>query len=494
MRYTEKHRNIVNVPAFGRETLFPLAIRSTFYLVLPCLLVLSSTGCKMGPKYRQPEVAAPSGWRNAHAEGGSAAHLEWWQFYRDPLLTNLIATAVEQNHDLRIAAGRIEQAQGTYRSQRSLLFPSVDAAGGWTRGRSGYTQLTGNQFEILGLLSYEVDIWGRVRRLTESARAELLATRYARDTVQITLIANVANAYFNLRALDEQLAIARRTLASRTNSLELTKTKFNDGNGVVSELDVRQAETQVFSAQSSIAQIERAIALNENLISFLLGNNPGSIARDLDGAPSPAPGEIPAGLPSELLFRRPDIHEAEELLIAANANIGAARAAYFPTISLTAALGLQSVELNDLFDAGTSKAWSFAPRLATPIFNAGRIRAGVQVARGQQQVALAAYEQAIRNAFREVDDALVSVAKLREQTAAEEANVQAERKRLELSYDRYEAGIASYLEVLDAERSLFGTELSLAQTRGDLLAAAAQLYKALGGGWETVPMEKPSSR
>lgn len=468
--------------------------RSGLYLLVVGIAIAGGAGCRMGPDYERPEVSVPTGWRTAGSAGESVTNLEWWRFYHDPVLTNLIASALEQNHDLRIAAGRIEQAQGAYRSQRSVLFPSLDATGSWARGRSGYTGLTGNQFEILGLLSYEVDIWGRLRRLTESARAQLLATRHARETVQITLIANVATAYFNLRALDEQLAIARRTYASRTNSLELTRTKFNDGNGVVSELDVRQAETQVFTAQSSIAQIERAIALSENLLSFLLGANPASIERGRDGTPSPAPGEIPAGLPSELLFRRPDILEAEQLLRAANANIGAARAAYFPTISLTAALGLQSVELNDLFDAGTSKAWSFAPRLATPIFNAGRIRAGVEVARGQQQTALAFYEQAIRNAFREVDDALVSLAKLREQTAAEEANVQAERKRLELSYDRYEAGIASYLEILDAERSLFTAELTLAQTRGDLLTASAQLFKALGGGWDSISTINPTAR
>ena len=258
--------------------------------------------------------------------------------------------------------------------------------------------------------------------------------------------------------------------------------KFNDGNGVVSELDVRQAETQVFVAQSSLAQIERAISQTENLLSVLLGRNPETVQRNSEGSALPQQ-DIPAGLPSELLLRRPDILEAEQALIAANANIGAARAAYFPVISLTAALGLESLQLDDLFDVGPSKAWRFAPQVAGPIFNAGRIRAGVQVAKAQQQAALAAYEQAIQNAFREVEDALISRVKLREQLTAEEGNVSSERKRLDLSKDRYEAGVSSYLEVLDAERSLFNAELTLAQTRSDFLSVSAQLYKALGGGW-----------
>lgn len=449
-------------------------------------------GCKLGPDYRRPNIDSPDQWRAPHQSSTSLANLEWWKVYQDSVLTNLIGTALTNSKDIRIAAARVEQALGSYRAQRSSLLPTVNAAGTWTRGRSGYTERTANQFELFGLLSYEVDVWGRLRRLTEASRAELLASEEGRKTVAITLVASIAQTYFNLRALDEQLEISRRTYVSRTNSLNLTKVKFNNGQGITSELDVRQAETQVYLAQASIAQIERAIAITENAISFLVGNNPGPVPRGKTLAEQPQPLEIPAGLPSQLLLNRPDLRAAEQSLIAANANIGAARAAYFPQISLTAALGLQSLELDDLFDAGTARAWSFAPQVATPIFNAGRIRAGVQVAEAQRREALASYEQAIQDAFREVSDALISVAKLREQIVAEEGNVMAERRRLELSMLRYRDGVSSFSEVLDAERFLFNAELNLVQTRSDALAAFAQLYRALGGGWSTAS-ETPDS-
>ena len=445
------------------------------------------TGCKMGPDYKRPSITSPANWRTPAPLGDSLANVAWWDFYRDPALTNLIAIALTNNLDLRLTAARVEEAMGGYRAQRSYLLPEINGAADWTRARSGLTRATGNTYDVLGLLSYEVDVWGRLRRLTEAARAQLLASEEGRMTVRIGLVAGVAGTYFDLRTLDAQLEVARRTYASRTNFLALAKTKFGEENGqgwgIVSELDVRQAETQVYAAQSSIATLERAVALTENALSVLIGNNPGPIARGTPLAQQTLPGPIPAGLPSDLLLRRPDLRAAEQQLIAANANIGAARAAYFPAISLTAALGLQSTQLDDLFSAGLSKTWKFAPQIAGPIFNAGRTRAGVQVAEARQKAALAVYEQAIQNAFREVEDALVSVAKLREELQAEEANVQAERRRLELSRLRYEGGVSSYSDVLDAERYLFTAELTAIQTRGNLLAAGALLYKALGGGW-----------
>jgi outer membrane protein, multidrug efflux system len=456
-----------------------------FLIFAGCALFLA--GCKLGPDYRKPDLAIPGEWRFGTATTNSLADVHWWDYYRDPVLTNLITTALSSNLDLRIAASRIEESLAGYRAQRSALLPTVDAGAAWTRGRSGLTDTTAGSFSVTGLLSYEVDIWGRLRRLTEAARAQLLASEQGRRTVHITLVATLAGTYFNLRALEEQLAISHRTYESRTNSLQITENKFDNGEGIVSELDVRQAETQVHAALATIASLEQAVGLTQNAISVLLGRNPGPIPASPGEVVAPTLPEIPAGLPSTLLLRRPDILEAEQLLIAANANIGAARAAYFPTISLTAALGLESYELNDLFDAGASKAWSFAPRVAAPIFNAGRIRAGVQAAEAQQQAALAAYQRAVQNAFREVEDALVSVASLKKQVAALQANVVAERRRLELSSDRYEAGISTFLEVLDAERSLFNAELSLVQTRSDLLSAMAQLYKSLGGGWSPDP-------
>lgn len=444
-------------------------------------------GCRTGPNYRRPAVPAPGGWRTPSSTDDSLAHVAWWDLYQDPVLTNLITTALANNKDLQIAATRIEEAMGGYRAQRSFLLPELNASADWVRSRSGITRISGNSYSVLGLLSYEVDLWGRLRRLNESARARLLASEEGHAAVQIGLVASVAGTYFNLRALDEQLDVARRTHASRTNSLELTRIKFGEehgkGWGIVSELDVCQAETQVHAARSTIASLERAVAVAENALSVLLGQNPGPVPRGAVPALPPPPDSIPAGLPSDLLLRRPDVRAAEQQLIAANANIGAARAAYFPTLSLTAALGLQSTQLDDLFTAGLSKTWQFAPQIAGPIFNAGRIRAGVQVAEAQRNTALATYEQAIQNAFREVDDALVTVAKLREQQGADEANARAERRRLELSRLRYDGGVSSYSDVLDAERYLFSAELTAIQTRSDLLAAYAQLYKALGGGW-----------
>ena len=464
--------------------------RFTFAIVPLAGLLMA--GCALGPDYKRPAISTPADWRTSATTIDSLANVAWWQFYRDPVLTNLIALALTNNHDVEIAAARVEQALGGYRAQRSVLWPTLDASGSWTRARSGYTGSTGNTFDAFGLLSYEVDIFGRNRRLSESARAQWLASEEGHRAVYLSLVGNVAATYFNLRILDAQLAVARQTLASRTNSFELVRIKYNEvagkGQGIVSELDVKQAETQVHVARSSIASLERAVAVTENALSFLIGRNPGGVDRGQALASQLELGVIPAGLPSDLLLRRPDLRAAEQQLIAANANIGAARAAYFPTLSLTAALGSQSIAVEDLF-SGPSRAWRFAPQVTTPIFNAGRIRAGVQTAQARQREALAAYEQAIQNAFREVDDGLVSVVKLREQLAADEDAVHAERKRLELSRLRYEGGVASYSDVLDAERFLFNAELQSIQTRGDWLIACAQLYKSLGGGWRESAME-----
>lgn len=458
---------------------------------LALLLALATlTGCQMGPDYKRPAITTPAGWRSPSATPatpGTLANLPWWSFFKDPVLTNLVAEALTNNHDLRIAVARIEEAMGGYHAQRSSLFPSADASAGWTRTRVGNLPsspgVTGNQFDLLGVLSYEVDVWGRIRRLTEAARANLLAAEEGQRTVYISLIGSVAVAYFDLLSLDEQLEISRRTVLSREKSLELTRVRFDGGNGVVSELDIRQAETLFYGAKAAQAGLERRVALRENELNLLLGRNPGPIPRGQPLNEQRLVEPVPDGLPSDLLLRRPDILAAEQRLIAANANIGAARAAYFPSISLTATLGLQSVELNDLFDSGLSRTWSFAPQVAGPIFNAGRISGGVQTARGQEQAALAAYQQAIQSGFREVEDALISIQKYAEELDAQEKDVAAERASLELSELRYVGGVSSYTDVLDAQRFLFTAELTLAELRSARLSAVVQLYKALGGGW-----------
>jgi multidrug efflux system outer membrane protein len=450
------------------------------------ILLLPACGCRTRTPFQPPAFPAPAAWRTPSAPG-TAPDLAWWEFYRDPTLVRLVRTALDQNQDLLIAAARIEEAQAGYRSRRSALFPEANASAGWTRARSGLTQATGSQFDVLGLLSYEVDLWGRLRRLSDAARAELLSAEETRRALQLSLVSQVASTYFQLHALDAQLDVAQRTLESRSASLELTRIMFDDGEGIVSELDVRQAETQVHAARSSIAGLHRALALTENALSQLLGNPPGSIPRGIALAQQPVPETPPPGLPSELLLRRPDVRAAEQALAAAHANIAAARAAYFPTLSLTAALGLQSTDLDDLFAPGLSRTWRFAPQVAGPIFNAGRIRAGVAATRAREKAALASYSQAIQNAFREVDDALASVAYLRDQLEADVAAAAAERARLELSRLRYQGGVDDYSDVLDAERFLFNAELQAIQTRSDLLTGLAQLYKALGGGWNPPP-------
>jgi len=451
---------------------------------MSCALLV---GCAVGPDYHRPTVTAPESWRTQPAETNSLAGLAWWNYYHDPVLTNLITIALTNNLDLRIAVARIAEAAGNYQSQRSYLLPTVNGSGDYTRGAVGNAPPF-NEYALLGSLSYEVDVWGRIRRLTEAAQAQYLAAESTRNTVQISLIASVASTYFNLRGLDRQLEIARDTYNSSTNVLALTKIKYNEqadghGYGIVSEMDVRQAETQVYNASSTIASVEQAIALAENSLRYLLGLNPGPIPRGQPLTGQWQPDAIPAGLPSDLLLRRPDIQAAEELLIAANANIGAARAAYFPTISLTALLGVQSVQLNDLFSLGTSRIWSFSPQITAPIFNAGRISAGVAIAKAQKDDAVASYQQAIQNAFQEVDNALASITDLRAQLVADEGYVHAEQRLFELSELRYNEGISSYFDLLDAQRYLFSAQLNAVQTRANLLVAVTQLYQALGGGW-----------
>ena len=452
------------------------------------LLSAGLSGCALGPDYHRPDLALPAAWRSGDGTANSFADMAYTDLYRDPVLNNLIATALSNSPDVHSALARIEQAAAALRIQQADYWPSVNGSATYTSARKGNIPplrgAEGDQYDIFGVLSYEVDVWGRIRRINESARAQYLATEEARRSVQIGLVAGVASAYFNLRALDRQLEIATATLASRQDMLELTKIKFDDGGGIVSELDVVQAQTQVSSTKSSLASLQRLIATTENALNLLLGGYPGDVPRGLGLAEQWQPDDVPPGLPSDLLLRRPDVRAAEQGLIAANANIGVARAAYFPAISLTGALGVQSDELNDLFDTGISKAWSFSPNLAAPIFNAGKIRANVRVAEAQRKQALADYEKAIQTAFREVADALAGVRYLREQLAADEETLQAETKRLDLAQARYEGGVAAYSDVLDAQRYQFSAELTAVQTRNDLLNATVLLYKALGGGWQ----------
>jgi len=399
-------------------------------------------------------------------------------------LRRLIDTALRQNYDVLIAANRILQAEAQLGITRADQYPTVVAGADIASQRTPSSRFPAFTFSSGGLslsAAWELDFWGRFRNATAAARADLLTSEWARQAVASTLVSEVASSYFRLRELDLELEISRRTLASRQESLRLTQ-ELED-RGVSSLLDVRQAEQLVFTAAGRIPDIERQIEQQENLISVLLGNNPAPVQRGRALTDQPRPPEIPAGLPSSLLERRPDIHQAEQQLIAFNARIGVAKAAYFPQISLTGDGGFRSSALTRLF-TGPAGLWSFVAGLAQPIFTGGRIRSGVRFAEAQQQEALLVYEQTIQQAFREVSDALVAYRKNQEFREQQELLTRSAQDASQLSETRYRSGVTSYLEVLTNETNYFEAELGLARARADELLAVVELYRALGGGWQ----------
>jgi outer membrane protein, multidrug efflux system len=446
----------------------------------------------VGPRYQRPPVEVPAVYRGEAMEATRAVSLgeaEWWEVFRDDELQTLIVRALQANYDLRIAAARILQAQAQLTITRADQFPTVSA--GATAGRerlprtrSGSIVIPPSEedvFQVDALLSWELDFWGRFRRATEAARANLLATEWGQRAVLISVVSTVASTYFQLRELDLELEIARRTLTSREESLRLTR--IQEEGGVVSLLDVRQAEQLVYTAAATITDVERRIEQQENIISVLLGQNPGPIPRGLPLTDQPQPPEVPPGLPSALLERRPDIRQVEEALIAANAQIGVAKAAYFPAISLTGGGGFQSAALSNLF-TGPAGFWSVAGALVQPIFTAGRIRGGVRLAEGQAEELVHGYRQTIQQAFQEVSSALVGYRKAREFRERQALLAAAAQDAARLSDIRYRGGVTSYLEVLTNETNFFSAELGLAQARLSELLALVQLYLALGGGWQ----------
>ena len=403
--------------------------------------------------------------------------------FPDTVLQSLIQTALQQNYDVRLAAVRILEAQAQLGITRADQFPQpsagVDVLGQRPAAALGFPSRNLAAVAVQGSLSWELDFWGRYRRATEAARAILLASEWGRRAVLTTLVSQVSEAYFGLRALDAELDISRRTLASRQESLRLTQVR--EQGGATSLVDVRQAEQLVYSATGEIATLERQIAQQENFISALLGHNPAPIQRggDIDALLFPA---VPDGLPASLLERRPDIRQAEQNLIAANADIGVAKAAYYPDISLTALLGLESAQLSDLFK-GPSKAWSFGVGVLQPIFNAGRIRSQVAQAEALQRQALYTYQKAIINAFQDVENALIDRTKFGQIREEQAKNVAALRRFRDLADLRYREGATIYLEVGTAEQSLFNAQLAYVTTQAQLFQSYANLYKAMGGGW-----------
>ena len=456
-----------------------------------CALAAFLSGCAVGPNYNRPKVDVPTAYRglsNEQPTGTSPASLgdqKWWEIFQDKELQGLIRTALQNNYDVRIAAARILEARAQLGITRADQFPSLSGGGNITSQRlaasgliPGFQQTTG-QLNVSA--AWNLDFWGKYRRATEAARATLLANEWARQAVVATLVANVASGYFQLRELDLSLDISKRTLSSRKDSLELT-TLLTE-HGIDTMLDQRQAEQLVYTAAAQVPDFERQIEQQENTLSVLLGNNPGAIPRGLGLTEQPHAPEVPSGLPSALLERRPDIHEAEQNLIAANAQIGVARAAYFPQISLTGTGGYQSSALTSLF-TGPAGIWNFGGSFTQPIFEGGRLKSNVRLAEAQREQMLLTYQQAIQGAFRDVSNALVAYRKNREFRIQEEKLTESAQDAAKLSEQRFKAGATDYLEVLTNETNYFNDQLTLAQAQNNEVQALVQLYQALGGGWQ----------
>jgi len=462
------------------------------------VLALGLSGCMVGPNYRRPQVATPDRFRGVSVENPSAsvsapqsiAEIKWFDLFQDDTLKQMVTSALGKNFDLRIAAERVLEARAQYGIVRANLLPTVDGQVQFTATRSSSigsstflrpgTDLSASYTQATANLNWELDLWGRLRRLNESARAQYLASEEARNGVIISLVGDVTNTYFALREQDLELEISRQTGVIATDNLRLINLRHD--RGAANALEVHQAEQFLFTATGQVAAAERQIGQSENALSLLLGNAPGDVPRGKTLDQIAAPPELPPGLPSSLLERRPDIRQAEENLIAANAQIGAARALFFPQVSLTGFFGGQSRELSNLF-TGPARMASIGPSVTIPIFHAG-LRSGVQLTEAQQREALAAYEKSIYEALREVSDALVIHDRTRAQRMEEEKLVAALTESVRLSTLRYQGGLDSYLQVLDAERNLFGGQLTLAQLRLQELQSVVQLYRALGGGWQ----------
>jgi multidrug efflux system outer membrane protein len=467
--------------------------------VIAVLIAMSFlTNCTVGPNYHRPSVQVPQAFHAPEplpdSQAASFADLKWWEVFRDERLQELIKTALKQNYDLRDAVTRIEMAQANLGITRSDQFPQISASGDVDvnrLSRNGAFPLPASLVPSqnrtwgeaqLNLLSFEVDLWGRLRRATEAARAGLLNAEENRKAVITTLVSDVATQYFTLCEFDAQLEIARQTLATRQESLDLTTSRRDFG--ISTDLDLKQAEQLVDTADVTISNLQQQIERTENRITLLLGENPAGVIRKGAFDESAFSPEVPAGLPSALLERRPDIRAAEQNLIAANADIGVAKAAYFPRLSLSGLLGGQSTALSNLF-SGPNSAWSFVPQLSQPIFTAGRLRANMRLAEAQRDSALVQYQKAIQTAFTEVSDALIAHQRVKEASEKQQALVAVLEERKRLAYMRYEGGVDTQLNALDADRDLLQANLDLRQIRLNELLSVVQLYKALGGGWRS---------
>ncbi|MGB8977390.1 MAG: efflux transporter outer membrane subunit [Terriglobales bacterium] len=476
------------------------------------LILTGLIGCAVGPNYKRPAVDVPGTYRGASSEppsstaadaqsqptgttadtvsdgragGRSLGDEKWWEVFQDRELQSLIRTALKNNYDVRIAATRVLAAQAQVGIARANQLPTLSGGGNITSQQSPQLgpipayEIT--QGQVSASAAWDLDFWGKYRRATEAARANLLANEWAQKEVMATLVANLATSYFELRELDLELEISQRTLDHRKSSLQLTQTL--EQHGINSMLDVRQSEQLVYTAATEVPDLEREVAQQENAISILLGKNPGDIPRGLKLTEQPHAPEVPSGLPSSLLERRPDVHEAEQNLVAANAEIGVARAAYFPDIALTASAGYESPALTSLF-TGPAGVWTMAASLTQPIFQGGRLKSNVRLAQAQRDQMVLTYQQAIQGAFRDVSNALVAYRKDQELRVQQQHLYESAQDAARLSQVRFKAGTADYLEVLTNETNSFSAELGLAQAQGNELIALVQVYQALGGGWQ----------
>jgi outer membrane protein, multidrug efflux system len=458
--------------------------------LLATCTVLALAGCTLGPDYQRPQVAAPASFQYEPKDAAATADTLWWQQFQDAVLDQLIAEALVHNTNIQIAAANVEQAAAFLTQTRSQLFPTVGYGAGAQRERTrepAFAALIPNYpnpasaYQAALQASWEIDLWGRIRRQSEAAYANVLATDEARRGVILSLVAQVASSYLQLRGLDAQLEVAKRTLQTYKESVDLFTLQFQYGQ--VSMMNVAQAQSQYETAAAQIPLLESQIAQTQSSLAVLIGRDPGPIVRGKSVYDLQLP-QVPAGVPSALLERRPDLLQAEQQLVAANAQIGAAKALYFPTISLTGAYGNASADLSKLF-TGPAKVWSYAGTLAGPIFTFGAVSGQVAQAEAAQRAALLNYQLSIRNAFADVDNALVANSKLQEQLDAQIKLVAALQQYTDLARLQYDGGYTSYSTVLQAEQALFPAELNLASIRAQVFGSAVNLYKAMGGGWVT---------
>jgi multidrug efflux system outer membrane protein len=472
------------------KTQTELHIMNLTKLMMPVLASGLLAGCAVGPKYRRPAVQTPPAYRDLAetsqlpAQTASFADLPWWQVFQDPRLQELIRLALKQNYDLQIATERINAARAQLAITRSALFPQVGTNATFSGGKENQEQSRYNFLTLTADAAFQLDLFGKLRRANEAARAELLATKDAQQTVILTLVSDVASDYFALLQLDLQLQITQDTVKTQTDSVKLTNLRLD--HGVATKLDVLQAQQVLDSANAQVPDLERQIAQEENAISILLGNYPQDVTRGLPLVEQALPPEVPPGLPSAILERRPDIREAEQNLIAANAEIGVAKAQFFPQISLTG-YGGGSFGRSSAFSSLMSTQlgiWSYGGQITQPIFTGGALRGNLHLAESQNKQALIAYQQAIQHAFGDVSSALIGYEKYHQVRVRQQESVADLQESVRLSNLRYKGGTTTYLEVLDGQRSLFTAELTLAEARGNEYQSLVQLYRSLGGGWQ----------